>query len=65
MTWDEKDLDEKGDLTFFITRGIECQWDLYLVNTYTFKQLKALDLNTVSMPEDWLQASEDESWSMD
>ncbi|WP_137789199.1 hypothetical protein [Bacillus sp. E(2018)] len=55
MAWEEEDLDEKGDLTFFIARDIECQWDLYLINTYTDKQLRALDLNTVSMPENWIQ----------
>ncbi len=47
MAWEEEDLDERGDLTFFIARDIECQWDLYLANTNIFKKLAMLKFNVV------------------
>lgn len=33
------ELDEKDSMAFNIARDIECQWDLFLVNTYSLEEL--------------------------
>ncbi|MBL4771030.1 MAG: hypothetical protein JKY61_07795 [Planctomycetes bacterium] len=32
---------------------VDCQWDLFLANTYTLKQLRHLDFSTVTLPTEW------------
>ncbi|WP_148357268.1 hypothetical protein [Peribacillus simplex] len=44
---------ELDEIAFGITRDIECQWELFLVNTYSFKELQNLDLSKVKLPQDW------------
>ncbi|TVX84130.1 hypothetical protein FQP34_02635 [Peribacillus simplex] len=44
---------ELDEIAFGIARDIECQWDLFLVNTYSFKELQNLDLSKVNLPQDW------------
>lgn len=48
-----------------VAADVDCQWDLFLANTYTLQQLQSLDFAKVSMPSGWfvdwqnqLQASE-------
>ncbi|RRN67738.1 hypothetical protein EI200_21725 [Peribacillus simplex] len=48
------DDDERDELAFSVARDIECQWDLYLINTYSDKELRTLDLSQVSLPQEWL-----------
>ncbi|MGW6302689.1 hypothetical protein [Peribacillus butanolivorans] len=47
------DLSESDELAFCVARDIECQWDLYLINTYSDKKLRTLDLSQVSLPQEW------------
>ncbi|AZV42941.1 hypothetical protein [Peribacillus asahii] len=47
------DLSERDELAFCVARDIECQWDLYLINTYSDKKLRTLDLSQVSLPQEW------------
>ena len=49
-----KDFNNKDELAFVIAREVECQWDLYLINTYSVKELQTLDLSQVSLPQKWL-----------
>ncbi|MEK5209774.1 hypothetical protein [Psychrobacillus sp. FSL H8-0510] len=49
-----EDLNDRDELAFVIAREIECQWDLYLINTYSVKELRTLDLSQVSLPQEWL-----------
>ena len=36
-----------------IVAEVDCQWDLYLANTYSLEQLQKLDFDTVSIPIEW------------
>ncbi|CAH0289880.1 hypothetical protein SRABI80_03932 [Peribacillus frigoritolerans] len=44
---------ELDEIAFVIARDIECQWDLFLVNTYSIKELQNVDLSKVKLPQDW------------
>lgn len=53
------ELDENVSMAIEIARDIECQWDLFLVNTYSLEELQKLDLSKVKLPyqlfKDWLK----------
>jgi hypothetical protein len=34
---------------------IDAQWDLYLVNTFSLRELQSMDFSSVRLPDDWLQ----------
>ena len=34
---------------------VETQWDLYLINTYSMVELRALDLDTIQIPTEWFK----------
>lgn len=56
MTFEEDEdeaSNELDEITFGIARDIECQWDLFLVNKYSLKELQNLDLSKVKLPQDW------------
>lgn len=59
--WNNKEDNENITLTVLqqqalnIAQGIECQWDLYLVNTYTVEELNHLNLHLVEMPGGWFK----------
>lgn len=36
-----------------VAQDVECQWELYLANTYTFEQLKNMDHSIVKLPCEW------------
>ena len=36
-----------------VARNIECQWDLFLINTYSSKELHTLDFSKVVLPHHW------------
>ena len=38
-----------------IAADVDCQWDLYLGNTYSLKELQQLDFSTVRLPLDWFE----------
>ncbi|MGG0251099.1 hypothetical protein ABEY24_22640 [Peribacillus frigoritolerans] len=50
---EDKAPNELDEMAFGIARDIECQWDLFLVNTYSLKELQNLDLSKVELPQDW------------
>ena len=39
--------------TYEVLNDIDAQWDLFLVNTYSIKQLQTLDLPQVKLPTSW------------
>ncbi|MBY6036965.1 hypothetical protein KUV80_09880 [Fictibacillus nanhaiensis] len=55
MAFDDDDIDltERDEIAFSVARDIECQWDLYLINTFPYKKLRNLDLSQVSLPDEW------------
>ncbi|MGE6614004.1 hypothetical protein ACQKFG_26540 [Peribacillus sp. NPDC076916] len=54
MAFEEAEASNEFDeIAFGIARDIECQWDLFLVNTYSLKELQNLDLSKVKLPQDW------------
>ncbi|WP_066060013.1 hypothetical protein [Robertmurraya korlensis] len=48
-------LSEKDELAFAVARDIECQWDIYLPNTFTLVELQNLDLTKISLPHEWFE----------
>jgi hypothetical protein len=36
-----------------IAAEVDCQWDLFLANTYTLEQLRELDFAAVRLPSEW------------
>ncbi|SFR94332.1 hypothetical protein SAMN05216570_0969 [Dyella sp. OK004] len=36
-----------------VLADVDVQWDLFLANTYTFEQLRTLNLNDVRLPTEW------------
>jgi hypothetical protein len=40
---------------FSIAEDIDCQWELYLANSYTLEQLQVLDKSKIKLPEDWFK----------
>lgn len=56
MAFDDDEIEELNEfdnIALGIARDIECQWDLFLVNTYSLEELQNLDLSKVKLPEDW------------
>jgi hypothetical protein len=47
-------LDENG-LLIGVLNDISVQWDLYLVNTYSLKELQKLDFSNVQLPLEWFE----------
>ena len=38
-----------------IAADVDCQWDLYLINTYSLKELQQLDFSTIKLPLEWFE----------
>lgn len=56
MTFEDDEFEDWNDeiaLTAHIARDIECQWDLFLINTYSLKQLQIMDFSKVELPLEW------------
>jgi hypothetical protein len=49
----DEDCEELFDYALSIAADVECQWDLYLANTYSLHELQQLDLDSVSLPTEW------------
>ena len=49
------DTDEAPELeaAIRVAADVDCQWDLFLANTYTLSQLRQLDFSVVRLPVDW------------
>jgi hypothetical protein len=41
------------DAAISIAADVDCQWDLFLANTYSLEQLRQLDFAAVRLPTDW------------
>ena len=48
---DETKLDDEK--LYDVLEDISAQWDLYLVNTYSLKELQKLELSKVKLPIEW------------
>ncbi len=48
---------EKSDRGYVIAEDISVQWDLFLTNTYSLEELKALDFSKVRFPAEWFTNS--------
>ncbi|WP_428912147.1 hypothetical protein [Niallia sp. Krafla_26] len=44
MVFDEAKLSPIVEIAVTVARNIECQWDLFLVNSYSLKDLENIDL---------------------
>ena len=53
MIFDEAELSPIIEITVTVARDIECQWDLFLVNSYSLKELENIDLSKVKLPQEW------------
>ena len=49
----EMDAPPEIDALLPVLADVDCQWDLYLVNTYSLEQLQELDLDQVRLPVEW------------
>jgi hypothetical protein len=38
-----------------VAAGVDCQWDLFLANSYSIDQLQQLDFSTVKLPKEWFE----------
>ena len=49
------DTDDTPDLEIAIriAADVDCQWDLFLANTYTLEQLRQIDFATIRLPTQW------------
>ena len=50
---EQEELSEVDSLAMCIAKDIECQWDLFLINNYSLKDLQNLDLSKVALPHHW------------
>lgn len=50
---DERKWSDKETIMVEVARDIECQWDLFLVNTYSLNELQTIDLSKVELPQQW------------
>jgi|SRR5439155_18409573 len=41
------------DAAVRIAADVDCQWDLFLANTYTLDELRELDFSQVRLPAEW------------
>jgi len=38
-----------------IALGIDAQWDMFLVNTYSMEQLQTMDFTKIELPREWFK----------
>jgi hypothetical protein len=53
MVFDEVELSPIVENAVIVARDIECQWDLFLVNSYSLEELQNIDLSKVKLPQEW------------
>ena len=44
-----------------VLAAVETQWDLFLANSYTLKELQSLNFESVELPKEWFQEWETEA----
>jgi hypothetical protein len=47
------DTDKTMDVATGVAADVDAQWDMYLANTYSLEELKALDFSQEQMPVEW------------
>lgn len=55
MTFLDSDNTSEFDRAISIAADVDCQWDLYLANTYKLQELQKLDFAAVRLPPEWFQ----------
>lgn len=53
MTYMDVDFGPELERAIRVVADVDCQWDLFLANTFTLQQLQDMDFSTVRMPTDW------------
>ena len=53
MIFEDDELSQIVENAVIVARDIECQWDLFLVNSYSLKELQKIDLSKVKLPQEW------------
>ena len=41
------------DTAISVAADVDCQWDLFLANSYSLEELQKMDFSQVSLPKDW------------
>jgi len=49
----DEDAPEELELLMPVLASVETQWDLYLANTYTLKELQTQEFENVVLPVEW------------
>ena len=49
------DCSDELDHAISVAADVDCQWDLFLANTYSFDELKRMDFSKVKLPIEWFQ----------
>jgi hypothetical protein len=56
---EEEELDSGADkvkqIAVKVAKDIDCQWELFLVNTYSLADLQNLDFSKVKLPIEWFE----------
>jgi hypothetical protein len=53
MVFDEVELFPIVENAVAVVQDIECQWDLFLVNSYSLEELQDINLSKVTLPQEW------------
>jgi hypothetical protein len=53
MRFLDTDESPEFDAAISVAADVDCQWDLFLANTYTLEQLRQLDFAAVRLPVEW------------
>jgi hypothetical protein len=53
MVFEDAELSPIVENAVIVARDIECQWDLFLVNSYSLIELQKIDLSKVKLPQEW------------
>jgi len=55
MRFMDVDCDSALDNAISVAASVDCQWDLFLANSYSIEKLSTLDLSKVFLPVEWFQ----------
>ncbi|WP_409292875.1 hypothetical protein [Peribacillus sp. SCS-37] len=55
IVFEDEKVSKITEHALLIARDIECQWDLFLVNTYSLEELQKMDLTRVKLPLEWYE----------
>lgn len=47
------DCEPEVDRAVGVAAHVDCQWDLFLANTYKLEELRTLDFSSVRLPVEW------------